>query len=395
MAKKSKQRVQRMTIVQFHRYLDDARREAEACYQEVEEVQLQFNDIFKRELEAWQEKFAYCYPRVAVQREEMPPDFAQVIDRTEQEELERLRAEIAQLEKQLKEGQTRSDDFLAQARAATLALREANPQLNEREEELKSLMGKYQDQYAQAFEEIEALRRPFMGSLRHFFKIRNLRKEQKAAKIRQTRTLTKLKEVRADWLERVKKAGDAQGDLRGKWQQTGIEVSQNQARRDHLVENLEDLAVQAALQRVLEELDESPDVPSELGAALDELVERNRVRRSYEEGLRSVAELLGLTKGVGEGLTRFQRSVATVLQEQRRYGLKEVHLKLPESVTTINRVWKELGTKVKDEKHMGTHPLEFSRIVDAYIKRQLTDENIENLFENMGEALNQATKAWS
>ena len=391
MARKLGQRVYSMTIAQFHRYLGDTGRDLAACYQEVEEVQFQFNDIFKLEMEAWQEKFSYCYPRVAAQRQEIPADFARVIDRTEKEELERIRGEIAQLEKDLEEARARSDDLLAQAQAATLVLREANPELNESEEKLKSLMAQHQDEYAQAFEEIEALQRPFLGSLRHFSRIRKLRKTQRTAKKRQASTLTELRKVRAEWLEWVNNAGDTQATLRQEWQKTGVEMSQNQARRDHLVENLEDLAVQAALQRVLEELDEPPVVPGELGVALAELVERNRVRRSYEEGLRSVAEVLGLSKGVGEGLTRFQRSVATVLQEQRRYSLKEVHVGLPESVAVMNQVWKELAAKVKDEKHLGTHPLEFSRMVDGYIKRRLTGENIRSLFEVMGEALNQAT----
>jgi len=391
---KSKQRVHRMTIAQFHRYLDDRRREAEACYKETEEVQFQFNEIFRQELEAWQEKVAYCYPRIAVQRKEMPADFAHSIDVAEQEELERLRAEIAGLEQEIDKGQAESDDFLALAQAATLALREANPQLNEQEEVLKALMVKYQDDYAQAFEEMETLRGHALGSLRHPFKIRELRKRQARAKVQQASTLEKLDAVRKEWLDKVEEAGDTQADLRGAWQEIQVEMSQKQARRDHLVDNLEDLAVEAALQRVLEELNEPPDVPGELGAALAELVERNRVRRNYEEGLRAVAEVLGLTKGVTEGLARFQRSVATVLQEQRRYKLKEVQVPLPQSAAAMNQVWEELGAKVKDEKHLGTHPLEFSRIVDGYIKSRLTDERIKGLFEQMGAALNQATEAW-
>jgi len=75
--------------------------------------------------------------------------------------------------------------------------------------------------------------------------------------------------------------------------------------------------------------------------------------------------------------------------------LKELRVPLPQSAAVMNQVWKELGAKVKDEKHMGTHPLEFSRVVDGYIKRRLTDENIQSLFESMGEGLNQATKAWN
>jgi hypothetical protein len=38
--------------------------------------------------------------------------------------------------------------------------------------------------------------------------------------------------------------------------------------------------------------------------------------------------------------------------------------------------------------------LEFSQIVDKYIKERLTEASIQGLFESLGEALNQATAAW-
>jgi hypothetical protein len=157
---------------------------------------------------------------------------------------------------------------------------------------------------------------------------------------------------------------------------------------------LEALAEQGALQKVLENLNEPPDIPGELGEALRDLAQRNQVRRAYEEGLRAVAEILGLTKGVGEGLKRFQQSVATVLQEQRRYNLKEVQVPVSQWAVTLNETWKELQAKVKDEKQMGRHPLEFSQIVSQYVKGRLTDANIQGLFEHLGKALSQATAAW-
>ncbi len=107
-----------------------------------------------------------------------------------------------------------------------------------------------------------------------------------------------------------------------------------------------------------------------------------------------MAEALGLTKGVGEGLQRFQRSVGTVLQEQRRYNLKEVQVPVSYFAAALNEIWKDLRGKVQDEKYMGTHPLEFSQIVKRYIQERLTDANIQRLFEEMGEALNKATSAW-
>lgn len=394
MAGKSEERVYGMTLAEFHRYLDDKRRELEACYKEVEEVQFQFNDIFKRELEAWKDKFSFCYPRVGAQRREMPPAFAQLIDRTEAEERARLQTEIAGLDKEISESRAKMDDLLAKAQAATGDLRTANPQLNQREEALKASMSKLEDRYAQAFEELERLDAFPLGWLINAGKISKLKRAQRKAKDDQAKTLVQLRQVRQEWVDAIQKAGETQAGLRQEWEQIGVRVSEAETRRTYLQANLDTLAEQGALQKVLENLNEPPEVSGELGDALKDLVRRNQVRRAYEEGLRAVAEVLGLTKGVGEGMTRFQQSVATVLQEQRRYNLKEIHVPVPQSAATLNETWKELQAKVKDEKEMGTHPLEFSQIVDRYIKERLTDTNIQSLFENMGKALSQATAAW-
>ena len=391
---RTKQRVFRMTLDEFHRYLDDKGRELKAAYKETGEVQFQFNEIFKQALAGWQEQFVFCYPRLAAQRGELPEEFARSIDAVETEELERIRQEIANNKTEIDEGRSAMDGLLADGQAASVALRTTNPKLDRHEELLKRQVAKRQDEYAQAHEEIETLRAKPMGWLTAYAQIRRLRKVQRLAKKQQTHALEEMRKVRQKWVDQIAQTGDTQAELRNQWQELGIKNSQLQSKADHLTQNLAELAEQAALQRVLEELDSAPQVPGELGTGLADLVQRNGVRGDYEQGLQSVAEALGLLKGVGEGLTRFQRSVQTVLQEQRRYSLAQVKVRVPESVARINQIWEELADRVRDEKHLGTHPLEFSRIVDEQIRSRLTDQAIQTFFENMGEALNEATKAW-
>lgn len=394
MPKDSGEKVYRMKLEEYHRYLDDKRRELEACYKDVEEVQFQFNDIFKQELAGWQERFAYCFPRVGAGRREMPAAFAQAIDASEAEERAKLEKEIADLEQRIRDGRAKMDKVMADAQEASNTLRAKNPELNEREEKTKALIVKYQDEYAQAYAEVEKLDYFPFGWLVNGDKIRRLKKAMAKAKEQQTAASKGLRTIRQKWQDALDKAGETQAALRDEWQKESVAVSQAETRREHLQTNLADLAEQSGLQHVLEGLKEPPEVPGELGDALKELVRRNHVRWDYEGGLKSVAETLGLLKGVGEGLARFQKSLATVVQEQRRYNLKDVKAELPEFVVRFNETYKELQTKVKDEKYMGTHPLEFSRTVDAYIKERFTDASIQALFEVMGEALNKATKEW-
>ena len=390
----ARERIYRMSLRDFYRYLDDKRSELAAAYKDVEEVQFEFNEIFRQEMAAWQEAVSFCFPRLVTQRDELPADFVGRIDRVEEEERVRIRAEIADLEKKIAELQERSDALLGQGQEATDSLKRMNPELDAREEQLKARMAAYQTDYAEAYERLERLDGSPLGWLTNGGEIRKLKREQARIKREQALTLNELRQVRQAWTTRLQEISNAQAELREQWQGVSVELAQAQARRDHLQGNLDALAQQAGLQRVLEELDEAPPVAGELGEKLVEVAARNKTRKEYEQGLAAVAETLGLTKGVGEGMARFQKSLGTVLEEQRRYNLKQVDVVLPEQVVALNEVWSQLGAKVRDEKAMGRNPLEFSRIVKGYIDHYLSDAQIQSLFETMGEALNRATKAW-
>ncbi|MEA3407607.1 MAG: hypothetical protein U9R48_05960 [Chloroflexota bacterium] len=391
----AKKRVYRMTLAEFHRYLQDKRQELQACYKEIEEVQFQLNDMFNRELEVWQERLSFCYPRLAEQRGEMPQAFADHINAVEAEERERMRQEIADLAQEIEETRRRMDELMAQGQAATEALRKQNPRLNDREEHLKKLVSDYEDEYAQAFEEIESLKKPLLGRLMHLPKIHRLRRVQKRAKEQQKHILEEMREVRQTWKQRVEGTGETQAELRKEWEKLGTKLSQARGRHDHLQANFDALAEQVALQRVLEELEEPPDVPGALGEGLEELAKHNKIRQAYEAGLRAVAEALGLLKALGEGLDRFGTSVRTVREEQRRFNLPRTHVLVSHEVAVTNQIWKTLQKQVEDEKYMGTHPLKFSRIVDRYVRSRLTDEQIESFFQELGQALTRATEAWN
>ncbi|MBC7254940.1 MAG: hypothetical protein H5T66_02385, partial [Chloroflexi bacterium] len=118
------------------------------------------------------------------------------------------------------------------------------------------------------------------------------------------------------------------------------------------------------------------------------------VRRTFEEGLQAIAEALGLLKGLSNGLERFTQSVGKVLAEQRRYNLKPVRVLVPELAVNVNALWAELRQKVQDERYLGANPLEFVRLGREEITGRLSNEIIQAFFEGMGNALNEATKAW-
>lgn len=390
----SKQRTYTMNLSQFDRYLRDKSAEMRSCIATIEAIHDEFQTTFQRELEIWQELFRFCYPELTLHRNEMPAALQAYLDRIEAEELARLKGEIADLEAKLTELRAKMDEETAQAQAAIKALRSANPDLNRREEQLKATIVKLQDEYAQAYEQLEELQRPAFGWLTNAGAIRRLKRLQKTIKRQQAEAMQKLRATRQEWLAKVQETSETQGELRQAWQQAGITSAELQARYDHLVNNLEGLARQEGLQRALQEITEVYPVEGELGEKLAEIARHNRIRADYEKGLGASSETLGLLRGIGSGLDKFGQSVSQVLAQQRRYNLRQIQIPLPHDVGVVNQTWKQLEERVQDRKHMVANPLEFAEIAQQYVIGRLTPEVIERFFEQMGAALNRGTAAW-
>lgn len=390
----ARQKVFRMNLAQFDRYLRDKSSENDACVKQLDKIHGRFQAVFQRELEIWQELYAYCYPEVATRREEMPVAFQRYLDQIEAEELARIQGEIAELETQIEEHREAMDRRTAQAQAAVQALKKANPGLNRQEETLKARIVELQDQYAQIYEQLEELQAPSMGWLTNAAQISRLKRQQRKTKREQEETVEALRRVRHDWLTRVQETSEKQSELREAWQQAGINSAELQARYDHLVNNLEDLARQDGLQRSLLELTDDPGVEGELGAKLSELCEHNSIRMRYEQGLAASSETLGLVRGIGTGLKRFSSSVRDVLAQQRRYNLKQIRILVPHDVGVINQTWEHLRERISDEEQMGRDPLLFVSIAQEYVIDRLTEPVIQQFFEQMGDALNRGTAAW-
>ena len=390
----AKQRVYTMNLAQFDRYLRDKSSELTACVSVIDDIHTQFETLFRRELEIWQGLYAKCYPELTLQRDEMPEALQAYLDQIEAEELERLQQEIADLETQLEELRYKMDANTTKAQAAVKTLQEANPELNRQEEELQATIVQLQDEYAQAFEELEELQGPSMSWLTNASAIRRVRRQQRDLKRKQTEALEELRSVRQKWLTMVQDTSEKQGQLREAWQQASISSAESQARYDHLMNNLEDLARQDGMQRALLEITETYPVEGELGEQLVEIARHNTIRNGYEAGLGASSETLGLLRGIGTGLKKFGESVSNVHAQQRRYNLKQIKIVLPHDVGVVNQTWKQLQERVQDKRRMVENPLEFVEIAERYVIHRLTDEVIQRFFEQMGRALNLGTAAW-
>jgi hypothetical protein len=382
-----------LTLADFHNYARDNRKRIADVYREIEEIQYQFNDLHARQMAEW-EKLISTYAPLLLKGEDLPPELQQLLAAQEQAERQAIQDEIARLEKEIAGKRSGADSFVQLGQKQVAALRQENPILNQQEEELKARRASVAGEIQRLDTELKQMGCFPVGWLTNFARRRRVRRRRERLAENLTALDTGIRVVREKWQTRKKELQQGQADLQSKWQALSVEVSQLQARLDHLETNINDLSKRNAAQNLLGKLRESPVSAGPWRDRVAPLVELSRNKGNYEAGLTTVAETLGLLKGLGEGMDRFVRSVATVYEEQSRYKLPMLKLTLSDAVTSFHAIWPEFQAKVKDEKYLGTHPLEFSQRVQEVVHQRLQEAAIKRMFEDMGSALTTATKQW-
>lgn len=383
-----------MTLAEFYNYLRDNRKQMSDIYREVEEVQFQFNNLHRKQLEE-QAKLVDTYAQMMLENPDgLPESMAEVFGKHEQAERAAIQQQVTSLDQDIAEKRRQAEDLVKEAQRQLAYLREQNPILNQQEEELKGRQGSLRDEIELLDEQYTRLGRGLVGRIANMGRRRRIH-EQRAQLVSNINDLTRgIDAVRLRWQTEKTKLQEKQANLRASWQGLTVDTAQLESRSELLTVTLDEQARQNAARKMLLEIKEVPAGAGVWQDRLAPLAELNRSRTNYEMGLRSVAELLGLLKGLGEGMDRFTKSVGTVYEEQRRYSLAPLEIRLSDTVTSFHGLWPELRAKVKDEKYLGAHPLEFSQNVQSFISGRLQDKAIQAMFEELGAALNRATRAW-
>lgn len=383
-----------MTLGEFYRYLREKRKLIADIYREVEEVQYQFNDLHTRQRQEHQKLVATYAPLLAEPGEDLAPELKQLLDAQVQVERQALQDEMARLEAETAAKRQQADSFVSEAQRQVTYLRDQNPILNQQEEELKARRTSLEADIERLKLQIRQLGGLPIGWLVNLFKRQRLRRELADAEENLQAVLRGIRAVREKWQEEKNRLQASQVELQGKWQALSVETAQLQARLDFVASNLDQESQRNAARNLLNNMIESPVVQGTWAERLTPLAELLRAQKNYETGLTAVAEILGLLTGLGEGMDRFIRSVATVYEEQRRYKLPQLTLTLSDAATALHSLWPDLQSKVKDEKYLGANPLEFSQRVQEFATSRLHEPAIQKMFDDMGEALTAATKAW-
>jgi chromosome segregation ATPase len=382
-------------LADFYGYVRANRKRISDIYREIEEIQYQFNELYAQQVEKRNARIAALVPQLQPEGgADLPPQLQQLLRAQVQLERKAIEQEIATLTKEVAQKRHKTDELIQNSQRQVAYLREQNPILDQQEEELKARAAAIESEIQETNAKLKSLSWFPIGWLSNFFKRRSLGREREQLADNLEAVRDGIRKVREKWLAEKTRLQEAQTDLKGEWQAVSVEASQGQARLDYLSANIEQESMRNAAWSMLSDLKEVPVNQGTWSEQLSPLVELTRSKAEYEAGLRSVAEILGLLQGLGEGMDRFIRSVGTVYEEQRRYKLPSLTVKLSDAVTSFHAIWPDFQAKVKDEKYLGLHPLEFERRIKEILPARLGEAAIQKMFEDMGEALSQATKAW-
>ncbi len=381
-------------------YLDEQLNRIGAMRREVEEIQVGFNSAYVE----WKADHDAALEQLT---ETISADLTVVsaqLKRLFRDRLDEEQAIIAARRQELEETliprtQGAADDALAEGQKLTAQLRETNPRLDAREENLKRQRAELESQLAALNQRIKEL----SGCLKvmfNFFKINKVDRQRQQVIGKLEVLQDELKEVRQEWAALQKEIKGEQADYQELWQEYTLELARLQGEFDFLDETVtaDDLARKRSIRYVIDHLKEPVKVGiDELQPVLESMVEYNIQTDDYQAGLGSVGSLLALLDGLTEGLTRFRESVQGLLEEHKMHSsyLDDLNIVVDDSVLAFHQGWEGLTARVQDDAHLSTNPTEFVTAVQPVIAAELSEERIQSMFDSLGQSLTEATKEWA
>lgn len=337
----------------------------------------------KAKVTVWVEQHGWQQPQwLAAAVAERVPE----MDREKRKRLLELAKEREELETQRTEIETTNVNTVD-------GLKEQNPRLNDREEELKRTQDETQRALQERLEQWRAAGRG-LGWLLQPGKVRKLRNEAQAQAQRLHEVNARLTEVRNTWHTMESGAQNQETNLQQAWRLRTAEIARLKREEHSLQTDFEGAVREAALDQVLDAVAEvKPSDQPEFDELLKPLVALHDQTVDYQNGIAQVAELMGIMKGVCEGLTRMQESVKSVKQEQDMHAeLKDLVLRAPDAALQFHQLWDKLLPVVLDEKLAAEHPRDLAYRLRETIGDRLSNTAIDAMFNALGGELDRATK---
>ncbi len=298
-----------------------------------------------------------------------------------------------ELEKTISELYTQRTNIEQQEQQELDALAQANPALNAREEELKAQRAEIETSIARVESELRQAGAG-LGWLTSSGRIRQLRKEHQLRATALYGIRERLSEVRNAWAGQEQKAKEVQDRLQQAWRLRTMDIAKLTQEMDSLTTDLEGVCRRQVIEDLFRQQESfEPTGVQALDQALQTLIQWRQRSAECESGVVAVSEILGLLKGVKEGMERMRSSIESLKQEQDMHSeLSDLKLRAPDALLQFHQIWDALLPTVIDEKQSVAHPKELADIIHQVIGARLSDKDIEAMFNVAGNILTEATK---
>ncbi len=334
---------------------------------------------------------------------DLPDDSEDIANKTL---LEYAAAERVKLEKRRQElrdvlipqEQKNADDCIAESQQKKEEQHQENLALHAKQTELQEKQATLEQQLQGLNDEIGDLAKG-LGVVTHFFAIYKLRKQRDGIYKELRATLETLNEAQLKWRASAAKAAKKEAVLQERWAGVNLSRGRYQAELEVLdnPEQFERLAQTQAGRTWLDGL-RTPltGAPPELQDPINALVALNLRCDSYRDALGAAAQLNAVLKAISRGLGQMDGTMHRLMRQESQYSqyLPRLDLEVAGSVEAFNGQWRTLYEKIKNQEHFAQNPQEFTLIAKASLEDGVTNDQIKNTFENIGNAINRATKRW-
>lgn len=383
---------------QFRDFLVSRMRAMKAVKQELEEIQSAFTTRYLEFKARHDATLVRLTEQVLEQFDQLPPPLRSLIEEQfaqEQRKARERREELKHLIPQLEE---EVDGLLKQAQRKAAVYRKQNPEYDQREETLKASIAQLRADIQELDAQIKRLSKG-LGFLLHMHQIDKADRERQRKAGKYETLVQELHAVRNEWEKKRDTFMRQQADFQEQWRTKHLQLTSLRAELELLSndEQLEHLARKRAVYAVLDALkdpalcDHTPLTP-----ALQEMLVLNHQTDDFQEGLGAVASLIAWLDGLEEGMESIKKSVDALIQQQRMHSahLKPLTIELPEQAELFHRIWEPLRDRVKDDAHLSKVPLEFVATVQPVLEHVMNEHTVGTMFDNLGNALKRATRAW-
>ncbi len=334
--------------------------------------------------------------------------------------LEHTAAERTKLEKRRQElrdvlipqEQKNADECVAESQQKKEEQHQENMALYEKQSALQEKQATLEQQLQELNDEI-SVRAKGLGVLAHFFAIYKLRKRRAGIYKELGETLHSLNRMRQTWETTTKKTAQKEAALQARWEGVNLCRGRYQSELDILdnPEQFERLAQTQAGRTWLDALrtplampladqgaqtTDTQAAPQDLRGPINALVELNLQSDAYRDALGAAAQLNAVCQAVANGLKQMDGTLRKLMRQENQYSqyLPRLSIEIPPNVEMFNSQWRTLTEQIKDQEHLTQNPQEFTQIAKAALEDGVSNEQIKDMFENIGLAINVATKRW-